>query len=65
MVLDFHRPDIESLEATATFKAQWPNTRVVMLTMSPAHRAVALATGLDAYLLKGCPAQEPPEVISG
>ena len=52
------------LEAIRLIKSRWPQVRIVVLTMYTAHRAAALAAGADAFLLKGCPAQDLLEAIS-
>ena len=54
---------IDGLEAIRLIKSRWPQVRVVVLTMYTAHRAAALAAGADAFLLKGCPAQDLLEAI--
>ena len=49
---------MERLEAIRLIKTRWPQIRIVVLTMYTTHRAAALAAGADAFLLKGCPAEE-------
>jgi DNA-binding NarL/FixJ family response regulator len=46
------------LEATQHIKSQWPEIKIIALTMYGATRAKALAAGVDAFLIKGCPAEE-------
>jgi DNA-binding NarL/FixJ family response regulator len=55
VVMDVNMPRLDGLEATRRIKSQWPQVRVVALTMSPSHRTVAMAAGVDAFLLKGDP----------
>jgi DNA-binding NarL/FixJ family response regulator len=50
--------EMDGLEVIRLIKSQWPRIRIVVLTMYTAHRAAALAAGADAFLLKGCPAEE-------
>jgi DNA-binding NarL/FixJ family response regulator len=50
-------------EATCLIKARWPEVKVVVLTMYATYRAEALAAGADAFLVKGCPAEELLEAI--
>ena len=54
---------MDGLEAIRLIKSRWPQVRIVVLTMYTAHRAAALAAGADAFLLKGCPAQDLLEAI--
>ena len=55
---------MDGLEAIRLIKSRQPQVRIVVLTMYTAHRAAALAAGADAFLLKGCPAQDLLEAIS-
>jgi DNA-binding NarL/FixJ family response regulator len=48
----------DRLEAIRRIKSQWPQVRIVVLAMYATRRAEALAAGTDAFLLKGCPAQD-------
>jgi DNA-binding NarL/FixJ family response regulator len=54
---------MDGLEAIRLIKSRWPQVRMVVLTMYSTHRAAALAAGADAFLLKGCPAQDLLEAI--
>ena len=49
---------MDGLEVVRLIKSRWPQVRMVVLTMYSTHRAAALAVGADAFLLKGCPAQD-------
>jgi DNA-binding NarL/FixJ family response regulator len=51
------------LEAIRLIKNQWPPIRIVVLAMYATGRAAALAAGSDAFLVKGCPAQELLDAI--
>ena len=42
------------VEATRRIKSQWPQVKIVALTLYAWRRAEALAAGADAVLLKGC-----------
>jgi len=55
--------EMDGLEAIRLIKSRWPQVRIVVLTMYTAHRAAALAAGADAFLLKGCLAQDLLEAI--
>ena len=54
---------IDGLEAIRRIKSQWPQVRIVVLAMYATRRAAALAAGTDAFLLKGCPAQDLLDAI--
>jgi DNA-binding NarL/FixJ family response regulator len=55
--------EMDGLEVVRRIKRLQPQVRIVVLTMYTAHRAAALAAGADAFLLKGCPAQDLLEAI--
>jgi DNA-binding NarL/FixJ family response regulator len=54
---------MDGLETIRLIKSQWPQVRIVVLAMYATRRAAALAAGTDAFLLKGCPAQELLDAI--
>ena len=58
VLMDASMPVMDGLEATRLVKAQWPEVRVIILTIHSALRAEALAAGADVFLVKGCPAGE-------
>jgi DNA-binding NarL/FixJ family response regulator len=58
VVMDARMPATDGLEATRLIKATWPQVRVVILTMYPSYKDNAIAAGADAFLVKGCPADE-------
>jgi DNA-binding NarL/FixJ family response regulator len=51
-------PAMDGLTATRLIKERWPETRVIMLTMYGSHRPDAIVAGADAFLVKGCSAEE-------
>jgi DNA-binding NarL/FixJ family response regulator len=63
VVIDALMPGMNGLEATRFIKKNWPEVRVVVLTMYPDQRTAALAAGADAFLLKGCLAETLIETI--
>ena len=65
VVIDALMPGMDGLEATRFIKKNWPEVRVVMLTMHPDQRAAALNAGADAFLLKGCLGETLIETILG
>ena len=66
VLMDIRMPRMSGLEATSIIKMRWPQVRVIILTMYAAYRDEALAVGADAFLVKGCPAEELlNEIASG
>ena len=63
IVIDACMPGMDGLEATAFIKNNWPQVKVIMLTMYPDQQVAALAAGADAFLLKGCLAETLIETI--
>ena len=55
---------IDGLEAIRLLKREWPQVRNVVLAMYAGHWPAALAAGTDAFLLKGCPAQDLLDAIT-
>jgi DNA-binding NarL/FixJ family response regulator len=50
--MDGKMPIIDGMEATQLIKSQWPEIRVILLTMCAEYQAKASAAGADASLLK-------------
>ena len=65
VVIDAWMPGMDGLEATRFIKRNWPEVRVIMLTMYPDQQAAALDAGVDAFLLKGCHAETLIDTILG
>jgi DNA-binding NarL/FixJ family response regulator len=63
VVIDACMPGMDGLEVTRFIKKNWPQVRVIVLTMYPDQRVAALAAGADAFLLKGCLAETLIETI--
>lgn len=63
VLMDMHMPGMNGLEATRYIKKQWPEIRVVALTMYPRYRVEAAAAGVDAFLIKGSPTEMLQESI--
>ena len=58
VLMDVRMPLMDGLEATRIIKDRWPEAKVIVLTMYPSHQDEALAAGADAFLVKGCAAEE-------
>jgi len=54
VLMDAMMPATNELEATRRIKAQWPQIRVIVLTIHTALRSEDLAAGADASPVKGC-----------
>jgi YesN/AraC family two-component response regulator len=63
VLMDAHMPVMDGFEATRAIKATRPQVKVVMLTIDSAQQPAALKAGVDAFLLKGCPAEKLIETI--
>lgn len=51
-------PRLDGAATIRMIKSTWPAVRIVVLTMYATDRALVLAAGADAFLLKGCPTSE-------
>jgi DNA-binding NarL/FixJ family response regulator len=58
VLMDAKMPMLDGVEATWLIKEGWPEVKVIVLTIHASYRADALAAGADAFLVKGCPAEE-------
>lgn len=63
VLMDVQMPVMNGLEATRLIKRRWPEIKVVILTIYAYYRTVALAAGADAFLVKGCLAEDLLEEI--
>jgi NarL family two-component system response regulator LiaR len=63
VLMDLLMPVMDGLEATRCIKREWPDIRIVALTMHPRYRAEALAAGVDVFLLKGSTTEALQEAI--
>ena len=52
VLMDVQMPVMNGVEATRCIKRDWPEVKVIALTMYAGHRAEALAAGADAFLVK-------------
>ena len=53
VLMDVRMPELDGLKATLQIKAQWPQVRVIVLSMYLEYRDEALAAGADAFVGKG------------
>jgi DNA-binding NarL/FixJ family response regulator len=63
VLMDARKPVMDGLEATRLIKAQWPEVRIVVLTIDAGSQAEALAAGADAFLVKGCSVEDLLELV--
>lgn len=57
-------PWLDGTATIKTIKSTWPAVRIVVLTMYAGNRALFLAAGADAFLLKGCPTSELLDAVT-
>lgn len=67
VLMDVEMPECDGIEATRRVKAEFPDCRIVMLTVSQDDRHLfdAIKAGAAGYLLKGMPKQEFLELLAG
>ncbi len=53
MLVDILMPGMDGLQAIRTVREQWPNIRVIALSLSPQLRQQALQAGAEAFLTIG------------
>ena len=55
VLMDARMPLMDGFEATRLIKNRWPKVKIIMLTLYTGYQTEALAAGVDAFLVKGCP----------
>jgi len=63
ILMDVEMPVMNGLEATKVIKSKWSQIKIIVLTMYPDYRAEALASGADAFLIKGCLLEEVATLV--
>ena len=53
VIMDIQMPVMGGLKATRRIKQNWPEVKVIILTMYPYYEEEALAAGADCFLVKG------------
>ena len=64
-LMDVRMPVMDGVEAARRIKQRWPQTRVVLISMYADHEGEALEAGADAFVVKGCQAEELVAAIRG
>jgi DNA-binding NarL/FixJ family response regulator len=65
VLMDVRMPGMDGLEATAQIKAQWPQLKVLLLSMYAEHRSEALAAGADAFVSKEQAPEKLLDILAG
>jgi DNA-binding NarL/FixJ family response regulator len=63
VLMDIRMPVMDGLEATRIIKERCPEIKVIVLSMYSSYQAEALAAGADAFLVKGCAAEDLLQAI--
>jgi len=63
VLMDIRMQGMDGLEATRRIKSQWPEVRVIVLTLRAEYEDEALAAGADVFLVKGGPPEALREAI--
>ena len=65
VIMDVQMPVMDGIEATKIIKKHWPGVKVIALTMYQNYQSKALSAGADAFLIKGCSANELISTVKG
>ena len=67
ILMDVQMPGGDGIEAARLIKAEWPETKIVMLTVSQddKHLFEAIKAGASGYLLKGLPKEQFLALLTG
>jgi two-component system NarL family response regulator len=58
ILMDLQMPAMDGLTATRVIKKNWPQIKIIALTMYPHYESEAWSAGADAFLVKGCSVHE-------
>jgi DNA-binding NarL/FixJ family response regulator len=61
VLLDAQMPGMDGFEVSRIIKTQWPQTKVILMSMSPDYRTNAAPARVDAFLAKGI---SPEQLLS-
>jgi YesN/AraC family two-component response regulator len=64
-LMDVRMPVMNGIQAAREIKNRWPQVRVILISMYADYQKEALESGADAFLVKGCPAEELVTAIVG
>lgn len=65
VLMDVRMPVSDGIETARVIKSRWPRVRVVLISMYAEYRVEALSIGADAFVVKGCPAEELIAAVIG
>lgn len=63
ILMDLQMPVMDGLKATRTIKKNWPQIKIIALTMYPHYESEAWSAGADAFLVKGCSVHEMTSAV--
>jgi DNA-binding NarL/FixJ family response regulator len=55
VLMDMRMPVMDGLETTKIIKQNWPQIKIIILTIHSECQSELLSAGADAFLIKGCP----------
>ncbi|MEN6410791.1 MAG: response regulator transcription factor [Anaerolineaceae bacterium] len=65
MLVDIKMPRLDGIQAIRQIKKEYPQIRLIALTIYINYQREAMEAGADFYLLKGCSAQDLYQAIIG
>ena len=65
ILLDAQMPGMAGVEAARQIKNQWPEVKVILMTMYTDYRTKAIEAGVDAFLTKGIPPEHLLTILRG
>ena len=64
-LMDVRMPVMNGIQAAREIKNRWPQVRVILISMYADYQKEAVESGADAFLVKGCLAEELVTAIMG